>query len=193
MADNGYILLYRTIDHNALWESEEPYCKRAAWVDLLMMANHSENTIVIGNKELIVKRGQRFTSIRKLSNKWHWGKDKVSAFLNLLVSLNMIRKNKTHNGTLLTIVNYDKYQPLKGGRPDTNKDTNKDTTKDTNKDTIKPQTINDKKNDKRMNNKKPSPSAESLEDKYAGMTDDEITQAIIAEGWTDLEGEEWDE
>lgn len=121
--DYGWISIHRKIEENAIWSGDEPFDRRSAWIDLIIMANHEDKEIVVNGCPLIIKRGQRFTSVRKLSVKWHWSPDRVTRYIRTLKSLNMVRTDSTHNGTLLTIVNYDLYQCL----PYTDKDTNKDT------------------------------------------------------------------
>lgn len=139
----GWIKLHRKILESDLWNSKEPFGFREAWIDLLLMVNHADKKILFDGEPYTVKCGQRITSIRKLAERWHWSKDKVTRYLKTLESEQMITKKRYRNGTLLTIVNYGKYQ---GGC-----DTDKDTYKDTNKDTDKSQTRMNKndKNDKK--------------------------------------------
>ncbi|NMD72794.1 hypothetical protein HHO41_21465 [Bacillus sp. DNRA2] len=52
------------------------------------------------------------TSIRKLGAQFQWSNDKVYRFLDALEADNMIIRQPNTYYTLITIVNYDKYQTL---------------------------------------------------------------------------------
>lgn len=119
MAAKGFIKLYRNIEDDPLWTGKEPFDKRSAWIDLMLMVNHADKTIIIGNHSLTVKRGQKFTSVRKLSERWHWGRNRTLCYLKLLEVEGKVYRDKLLNGTLLTIVEYDKTQ----SRQDTNEAT----------------------------------------------------------------------
>ena len=138
MSEIGWIKLYRQIRESSIWDDDEPFDRRSAWIDLLMMVNHEDKRILFNGKMITVKAGQKITSVRKLSDRWKWSKDKTLRFLMLLESENMITKKSDYKRTLLTIVNYGKFQ----GSCDTDKDSDKDTHKDTDKDTHKAQTRN---------------------------------------------------
>lgn len=130
--DNGYwIKVYRKIRESAIWNNNEPFDYRSAWIDLIMEANVKPNTFIYKGQTITVKRGEYYTSVRKLSNRWHWSKDKVNRFLKILIKLDMVRKhNEVKCATLLTIVKYDDFQ----SRTDSNKDRHKDAHKDSDKD-----------------------------------------------------------
>ena len=82
--DNGYwIKVYRKIRESAVWNNNEPFDYRSAWIDLIMEANVKPNTFIYKGQTITVKRGEYYTSIRKLSLRWHWSKDKVNRFLKL--------------------------------------------------------------------------------------------------------------
>ena len=131
--DNGYwIKVYRKIRDTAVWNNNEPFDYRSAWIDLIMEANVKPNTFIYKGQTITVKRGEYYTSVRKLSNRWHWSKDKVNRFLKVLIKLDMVRKHKDIKcATLLTIVNYSDYQNVADSNKDRHKDTHKDSDKDT--------------------------------------------------------------
>lgn len=120
---SGWIRLHRKIWKSEIWNyDDEPFDRRSAWIDLLMMANFEERTVVINSRTVTIKRGQVFTSVRKLSERWHWSKDKVTRHLKVLNELKMATVDATPNGTLITLDNYGIYQD----GCDTDKDTGKD-------------------------------------------------------------------
>ena len=106
----GWISLHRKLQECDIWLDDEPFDRRSAWIDLLLSANHEDKGLIFDGHRIIVERGQLITSVRKLSAKWHWGKDKTLAYLRLLEELQMIERKADSRKTLLTIVNYDIYQ-----------------------------------------------------------------------------------
>ena len=106
----GWISLHRKLQECDIWLDDEPFDRRSAWIDLLLSANHEDKGMIFDGRRIVVNRGQLITSVRKLSAKWHWGKDKTLAYLRLLEELQMIERSADSRKTLLTIVNYDIYQ-----------------------------------------------------------------------------------
>lgn len=132
--DSGYVLLHRTLQGNEIWMSSEPFCRRAAWVDLIMLANHDDGEVKTKEGTLTVRRGQHLTSITKLANRWHWSESKVRRFLAKLATGYMIGVNGTQSGTLITLINYGVYQcgrqgKRRGERSENDTQTKKDITK----------------------------------------------------------------
>ena len=110
MSKEGWISIYRKIQECVIWLSDEPYDRRSAWIDLLLTANHRDTELLFDGKMITVTRGQLVTSVRKLADRWGWGKDKTLAYLRLLEELGMIKKESDSRRTLLTIENYSIYQ-----------------------------------------------------------------------------------
>ena len=110
MAAIGYVSIHRQIWDNPIWENNEPFDKRSAWIDLILLANHENKKVIFDGNAVTVKRGQFITSEMKLANRWHWKRDKVHRYLMLLVKLGMIAKNSTSRCTTITIVNYGNFQ-----------------------------------------------------------------------------------
>lgn len=106
----GWIKLYRQIQECDIWLDEEPFDRRSAWIDLLLLANHEDKNIIFDGHKITVQRGQYLTSVRKLSAKWKWGKNKTLSFLRLLEECEMIKRESDSRRTLITLVNYDIYQ-----------------------------------------------------------------------------------
>ena len=110
MSDKGWIKTYRKIQDCWIWLEKEPFDKRSAWIDLLLTANHSDVRIRFNGEFITVEKGQILTSIRKLSDKWHWSYDKVLRFLKLIELDGMIKRDSDNFRTLITIENYELYQ-----------------------------------------------------------------------------------
>ena len=105
----GWISVHRQIREHWLWE-DKPFSKGQAWIDLLMLASHTDNKFLLGNELVEVKTGSFITSIEKLRKKWGWSNTKVVSFLNLLESDGMITKKSDTKKTAITIENYSFYQ-----------------------------------------------------------------------------------
>lgn len=112
----GWIRLNRKILDNRLWE-DKPFTKGQAWIDLLLLAEWCDGRQVLcGNEAVTLKKGQLFTSLQKLSDRWGWTRSKVLRFLTRLETETMVNINRNTNrntsGTLVTIENYAKYQDV---------------------------------------------------------------------------------
>ncbi len=105
----GWIKIHRDLTDNVLW-GDKPFAKGQAWVDILLLANHKRNEVLIGNQTEIVERGSFITSEDNLKDRWGWGRKKVRNFLKFLESENMIERDANNKRTAITIVNYTFYQ-----------------------------------------------------------------------------------
>lgn len=139
MNTNGWIKLHRQIVNNWIWEDAD---KLKAWLDILLMVNHDDKKIYCNGKLITIKRGEKLTSIKKLSERWSWTRRRVMRFLDLLEEDEMCTTNRTPYGTTLKVVNYADYQGFSRAKR-TGVDTTDDTTDDTPLDT---QTRMSKKN-----------------------------------------------
>lgn len=113
------------------------FSRREAFLFLVQKAVYQPQTVTIKGGRVELKRGQLCASVRFLADTWGWSKDKVSRTLSDFVSERRIDIFKDTLTSIISIVNYDLYQPSSDTYKDTNKDTNKDTDKDTCKDTNK--------------------------------------------------------
>lgn len=105
----GYILLHRGLLKHWLWK-DRVFSKAEAWIDILFLVNFAESTHKIGNEVLTVHPGSRYVTIRELCKRWKWSNTKVSNFLGLLENEKMIAQNHDKKKTLITVVNWEKYQ-----------------------------------------------------------------------------------
>lgn len=102
-----------------------------------------------------VQRGQLFTSIRFLAKEWGWDKTTVSRFLSDTEMEKMITVTHTQDGTLITVLNYSKYQASEGQGSE-NADTESDTESTSKSDTQPPteSTLLKKNNNNVLRNQK---------------------------------------
>lgn len=139
-SDKGYVLIYRSVWDCWVWK-EKPFDRGRAWIDLILMVNHDEATIMFNNRPLKIERGQCVTSLSILASRWGWSRSKVKRFLDDLKSEHMIDEKRNTHGTLLTIENYSVYQ----GRRNTKRNTDGTQTKQQTKHR-RTQTNNDRNN-----------------------------------------------
>lgn len=127
MASQGWIAVDRKIFDNLIWKNEDPFDRRSAWIDLLLLVNHADNKVLINGKAETVKRGQRITSILYLSQRWRWSRTKTKSFLKLLESEGMIKLDvQAKKKTIIAITNYSKYQDIQNKKISQKKDMKKD-------------------------------------------------------------------
>lgn len=106
---NGWIKLYRQLQDCPIWYGER-FSKGQAWVDLLLLANHSDKKTLFNGEIIRIGRGQYLTSMVKLAEKWSWNRKTVSSYLNMLEKEKMITRVSDNTKTLITIENYENYQ-----------------------------------------------------------------------------------
>lgn len=148
MANVGWISIHRKIRDCVIWDTDEPFTRRDAWIDLLLLANHNDKEIIFDGKKITIKKGQYLTSVRKLAKEWHWGNAKTLAYLRLLEECEMITRHADSRRTLITIVNYGIYQDENIDNRNSN-GTVTDTVAER-----RPTTNNNKNNENNDNNKK---------------------------------------
>lgn len=126
----GWIKLHRRILETDIWQDKEPFDRRSAWVDLLMMASYTDRTVWIGATLVEVERGSLITSQEKLATRWQWSRKKVSNYLKNLEKLHMITVGiKNHRWTCINVVKYGLYQDS-GTAEGTTEDTTEGTTEE---------------------------------------------------------------
>ena len=107
--NNGWISLHRKIMNNPLWTSEK-FTRGQAWVDLILLANHTDGYIVVHGHKIQIKRGQIGWSELKLAERWRWSRTKVRTFVKLLETEQQVIQQKHFKSSIITIINYEKYQ-----------------------------------------------------------------------------------
>lgn len=138
--DNGWIKLHRKITE---WEWFTDRNVLQVFIYLLSTANHSDQNW----KGVAVKRGQRITSIDKISKNCNLTSMQVRTAIKKLISTGEITSKTTNKFTLITVENYELYQA-----PDDedNKQNNKQRNKQiTNKQQTDNKQITTNKNDKK--------------------------------------------
>jgi len=165
--DKWWIKLSTQIQDHWIWKKHE---YAYAWVDLLMLVNRSDNKMMVDNELITIKRGQTLTSMCKLAKRWDWSRNKTYKFILALEKDGMLKRKSTTHYTMLTIVNYGKYQD-KGATVRTTKGTTVDTTEGQHPE----HNIRRDKKEKEEKESVPAASVEALdaEEEFVGMTDEE--------------------
>ena len=110
-SNNGFILLDRSLLE---WQYADNVKMLGFWTYLLLEANWKDGYFK-GDK---IPRGSFATSIRGLSKKFGISNNTVIAWLTALQNAHQLIRESRHSYTLISIVNYDKYQDFKN-RTDT--------------------------------------------------------------------------
>lgn len=191
MSNNGWIKLHRQIRDNWIWEDAEML---RAWLDILLMVNHEDKKIYFNGELITIKRGEKLTSILKLSDRWGWSRNRVRHFLDLLEGDGMCTTIRTTNGTTLKVSNYKEYQGFYNGNGTTKGTTNEPTDGPP----LGPQTITNK-NYKNTNNtlsappeESPAPTLKQISDyckkRGSAVDPDEFFDYFQVRNWTKAKG-----
>jgi hypothetical protein len=113
--EKGWIKLNREIENHWIFQDEK---KLKWWLLLLIKVNHKDQKFMFGNKLHIIKRGQSAYSLRTWAQILNTTAKTVSSFFRMLENDNMIevtsiqpsKQSGIYANTLITIVNYEKYQ-----------------------------------------------------------------------------------
>ena len=121
MSEKGWIKLHRKIKDSSIWKIPSQFDERSAWMDLLLMANHEKQTIILKNgQRLVLKPGQFHTSMQKLALRWRWSRGKVIRFFSMLTDEKMVTTKCTTHGTTVTIEKWGFYQDRRSTDDTTN-------------------------------------------------------------------------
>lgn len=107
----GYIKLHRKIKNSPLWKSLNSK-QRDVLINLLIMANHKENTWISNGTEYNLKPGQMITSLESI--KKECAKDvsiqNIRTCLLKLEKYKFLTNESTNQNRLITIINWEFYQ-----------------------------------------------------------------------------------
>lgn len=111
MSSKGYIKVWRSLQDNRLYFAE-PFCRSLAWIDLLLLANYKDSTVMVRGIEVKMRAGQALASLEYLAKRWKWSTSKVKRYLIYLSSENVMQIKLTTNNvcSVVTILNWEMYQ-----------------------------------------------------------------------------------
>lgn len=110
MSRPGWIKIWNQTLDSDFWMIDQPFSYRDAFIHVLISANYKQGITDRNGHTLTIQRGQWLTSIRKLSATFRWDKHKVYQWLKFMNSCGMLTSQNVKFGTLLTVVNYGRYQ-----------------------------------------------------------------------------------
>jgi hypothetical protein len=106
----GWYCMHRGWMENPVF-ADEPFSRAQAWAWLIENAAWKDGvTVRRRGQPVVLERGQLSTSLRALADAWRWSKSKVDRFLADLETAHMLGQSAGHNGAVLTVQNYAKYQ-----------------------------------------------------------------------------------
>ena len=142
MTDRGFIVLDRAMSDWQWWDNTNGL---GLWIHILVDANWKDGWFM-GDR---IPRGSFATSIKRLSEETDLSEKCVRNWLKKFESAGQISVKGTNRYTLITVINYAKYQDvtLEKGEQDTEQDTKQITDQSTEQDT-------DNRTNKQSNNKK---------------------------------------
>jgi hypothetical protein len=105
----GWIKLHRQLQDFPQWTSEK-FTRSHAWVDLLLLANHSYSFYYIRGNKVEVFRGEIARSEDWFAERWKWSRGKLGRYLKTLQTEQQIEIIKTGIINKIKILNYDFYQ-----------------------------------------------------------------------------------
>jgi hypothetical protein len=108
MTDNGYVRAYRRAWSHAIFRD---LLDAAIWNYLYQNAAWQDHRAFANGTRIELKRGQIFVSMRELALSFCCAETKIRRLINALSIDAMIETLPTHRGTIITICNYDQYQP----------------------------------------------------------------------------------
>lgn len=126
MSSRGTFSVDRDIFRHRLFDDGAPFSRLEAWLWLIAEAAYKPRSVRIAGKTYDLERGQLAVSTRYLAEAWRWKHGAVRRFLDALRQAQDRHTTGTENDTpdgpmigthsgtgitILTICNYDKYQP----------------------------------------------------------------------------------
>lgn len=118
----GYIMLQRRFFSHWLWEENRSFSKAEAFLDLLQLAAFAPTKRMISGSLIELDEGELVASVRYLSARWTWGKDKVASFMKMLEQDAMIRRETRQSETVIILCNYRDYNTRSDNKPDSDQD-----------------------------------------------------------------------
>lgn len=116
--EDGFLRLSRRFFSNEMWKTAREFSECEAWLDLIQSARFDATgeaySELIGGREISYSRGQYPASISFLMKRWQWSEKRVRYFLSKLKKKGMITTCNKQGMTVITLCNYDEYNPIKG-------------------------------------------------------------------------------
>ena len=122
---DGWLKLYRSILDSAVFQDAEVL---KVWIWLLCNVAFEQHDTICYGKVIHLKPGQIATGRKKIAQCTDLNENKVYRALTALKSLGNIEIKSTNKYSIITVVNWDKYQDENGKRTSSEQQTNSKTT-----------------------------------------------------------------
>ena len=122
---DGWLKLYRSILDSAVFQDAEIL---KVWIWLLCNVAFEQHDTICYGKVIHLKPGQIATGRKKIAQCTDLNENKVYRALTALKSLGNIEIKATNKYSIITVVNWDKYQEENGKRTPSEQQTNSKTT-----------------------------------------------------------------
>ena len=123
---SGYFLVYRDIWRNPVFKN---LLQCSCWIYFISSASHQDKTLRFLDNEIFVRRGEMIMPLRITAKRFGMTYSEMRSFILRLVRRRMITTRTTHlqptnnhksrKVTLISLVNYDKYQFVDDEQPHT--------------------------------------------------------------------------
>ena len=123
---SGYFLVYRDIWRNPVFKN---LLQCSCWIYFISSASHQDKTLRFLNNDIFVRRGEMIMPLRVTAKRFGMTYSEMRAYIQRLVRRKMITTRTTHlqptnnhksrKVTLISLVNYDKYQYVDNEQPPT--------------------------------------------------------------------------
>lgn len=109
----GFIPVKRSLFEHFLFKEHRAFSRFEAWLDLIQLASFTDGqTDIIKGKLITRNRGEVIASIRWLCRRWDWSMHKVSDYIELLRSQNMVTVDKESGIQKILLVNFELHNSV---------------------------------------------------------------------------------
>lgn len=105
---SGWICLHRKMLDNPVVTKDAEHL--AIWIYLLLNATHEDYPAMFKGEKIILKPGQLITGRKAIAERLGVNEYKVLRVINLFKSEHQIEQQTSNKNSLITIVNWEKYQ-----------------------------------------------------------------------------------
>ena len=121
---SGYFLVYRDIWRNPVFKN---LLQASCWIYFISSASHQDKTLRFLENDIFVRRGEMIMPLRVTAKRFGMTYSEMRSYILRLVRRKMITtrtaqlnhcgNHKNRKVTLISLVNYDKYQLLESEQP----------------------------------------------------------------------------
>jgi len=121
---SGYFLVYRDIWRNPVFKN---LLQCSCWIYFISSASHQERTLRFLDNEIFVRRGEMIMPLRVTAKRFGMTYSEMRSFILRMVRRKMITtrtaqlnhcgNHKNRRVTLISLINYDKYQYVDSEQP----------------------------------------------------------------------------